>query len=86
MIRIESIRQEGTESTGALLFVDLLDEAKQQTCWELDIKTGKPIAGTLCLEDEETVIPLNREPDHREFFALRRAFNQFQRRGPTRPN
>jgi hypothetical protein len=68
-MKILAIRQEGTESTGAMLFVDLETEGRFgpiEVTYELDPKVNGKIIGSAWIEGK----PVRREPTLEEHRAL----------------
>ena len=77
-----TIRQEGTRSTGKLLFADVLDDAAD-IMWSylLDTQTGQPIEGTYFFKDTQgETFPVNEESPLRAELrqAIKRAFEDHE--------
>jgi hypothetical protein len=84
MIKLIQVRQEGTLSTGRLLFVDLINsETGEETCWELDIETGEVIEGAKDIDGD--VFSLDREPTTEELAVINGGFSDFKKNGLRAP-
>lgn len=80
-MKILAIRQEGTVSTGPLLFVDIETEGRFgaiELSYQLDVKTGTVIQPAYINGKS-----LRRKPSLEENALLAEAFKHFLEKGPT---
>ncbi len=81
-LKVTAIRQEGTVSTGPLLFVDVETPVRfgsVNISWQIDPATGMVLDGSI----GDDAKPLNRRPTPEENLLLLGAFEEFLEHGPT---